>query len=47
MMELTDANRPPRNLWDKPYRLSLFFDKVFNRKPKENTITLGDIEDVE
>lgn len=27
--ELPKNKRPPRNLWDKPYRLGIFFDNVF------------------
>jgi len=27
--ELPKEKKPPRNLWDKPYRLSKFFDAIF------------------
>lgn len=34
--ELPDDKQPPRNLWDKPHKLSEFFDEVFDRnKNKE------------
>jgi hypothetical protein len=35
--ELSKDKRPPRALWDKPYRLEQFLDEVFdvNYKPKE------------
>ena len=40
MMELPEDKRPPRNLWDKPYRLGLFLDEVFDRKREPKTIDL-------
>lgn len=27
--DLPKDKRPPRDLWDKPHRLSIFFDNVF------------------
>ena len=47
--ELPKDKRPPRNLWDKPYRLSEFFDKVFktNEKDESETYLEYNSEDVE
>jgi len=30
--ELPEDKRPPRNLWDKPYKLKLFLDEIFDNK---------------
>lgn len=49
--ELPKDKQPPRNLWDKPWRLSQFLDEVFDVKGgsnrKEATYIEYDIEDVE
>jgi hypothetical protein len=47
--ELPEEKQPPRNLWDKPYKLSLFFDEVFERKnaSKPTKYIEFDFEDVE
>lgn len=47
--ELPKDKQPPRNLWDKPYQLNEFLDKVFKSKDKGNSTTYldYDIEDVE
>jgi hypothetical protein len=48
--ELPKDKQPPRNLWDKPWRLSQFFDEVFDSKggaKKQTTYVEYDIEDVE
>jgi len=34
--ELSKEKRPPRNLWDKPYRLSRFFDAMFKTASSDN-----------
>jgi len=28
-LELSKDRRPPKNLWDKPFRLNEFFDNIF------------------
>lgn len=33
--ELPKDKRPPRDLWDKPYRLEQFFDEMFDRGGNE------------
>jgi hypothetical protein len=33
--ELPKNKRPPRNLWDKPFRLSEFFDEMFHREDND------------
>lgn len=47
--ELPEDKRPPRNLWDKPFRLSAFFDDVFDRGMDEKGKTYAeiDLEEVE
>lgn len=47
--ELPSDKRPPRNLWDKPSRLSEFFDKVFKLKDSNESKDYIDFdtEDVE
>jgi hypothetical protein len=37
--ELPKEKRPPRDLWDKPYRLSQFLDKIWDKdgQGKERT----------
>jgi hypothetical protein len=47
--ELPEDKQPPRNLWDKPYKLSLFFDEVFERKGESKPTNYVDFnyEDVE
>ena len=46
--ELPEDKQPPRNLWDKPYKLSLFFDEVFETsKSKPTKYIEFDFEDVE
>jgi hypothetical protein len=47
--ELPKDKRPPRNLWDKPFRLTEFFDEVFDRKDADDSKTFIEIdsEDVE
>lgn len=46
--ELPEDKRPPRNLWDKPYKLSQFFDDVFDTgRDKELEFVEFDPEDVE
>lgn len=42
--ELPEDKRPPRNLWDKPWRLSQFFDEVWDRHSSGNTKTEKYIE---
>lgn len=32
--ELPDDKQPPRDLWNKPYKLEEFFDEIFDRKDK-------------
>lgn len=34
--ELPKDKQPPRDLWNKPYKLSKFFDEVFERKDSDN-----------
>lgn len=43
--ELPEDKRPPRNLWDKPYRLSQFFDQMFETKGKASTTQYVNIDD--
>jgi len=47
--ELPKDKRPPRNLWDKPYKLQLFFDEVFDYgKDKSSTEFIEfDLDEVE
>lgn len=47
--ELTDDKKPPRGIWDKPYKLKEFFDEVFKTDSKDkNTTTIEfDPEEVE
>ena len=47
--ELPKEKQPPRNLWDKPYKLSLFLDSIFEVKggPKKTDYIEFDTEDVE
>jgi len=47
--ELPEDKQPPRNLWDKPYKLSLFFDEVFNTDTgsKPTKYLEFDMDDVE
>lgn len=46
--ELPKDKRPPRNLWDKPYRLNEFFDEMFGTKEVNTTTYVEyDPEDVE
>lgn len=49
--ELPKDKQPPRDLWDKPWRLEQFFDEVFETrggsKSKNTTYVEYDIEDVE
>lgn len=33
--ELPKDKQPPRNLWDKPYQLSEFLDKVWDTKKED------------
>lgn len=42
--ELPSEKRPPRNLWDKPHRLSEFFDEVFERKDSNQRKTYIDFD---
>lgn len=42
--ELPKDKRPPRNLWDKPYRLNNFFDEVFPANAGKGTTTSKYIE---
>ena len=38
--ELPKEKRPPRGLYDKPYKLEEFFDEVFdNKNPREKEFT--------
>lgn len=46
--ELPKDKQPPRNLWDKPFRLSEFFDDIFKRNdggPESKSFI--DIDDTE
>lgn len=36
LMELSKDKRPPRDLWDKPFRLNEFLDEILNRGNKGN-----------
>jgi hypothetical protein len=49
--ELPKDKQPPRNLWDKPYKLSEYLEKLFASKGKEKnrseTYIEYDAEDVE
>jgi hypothetical protein len=51
--ELPKEKRPPRNLWDKPHRLSKFLEEVWNTDDNKNPTTRSsqymdyDLEDVE
>lgn len=47
--ELPKNKRPPRNLWDKPAKLSEFFDEIFDTKGenKKESYLEYDFEDVE
>lgn len=45
--DLPEDKRPPRNLWDKPYRLKDFFDEVFNSEGSKTKAIDIDMEDVE
>lgn len=46
--ELPRDKRPPRNLWDKPHKLSEFFDEVFESAGESETKFVEyDDEDVE
>ena len=46
--ELPKEKRPPRNLWDKPFALSQFLDKIWDTKDKNKGEFIdfdeGDIE---
>lgn len=42
--ELPKDKRPPRHLWDKPTRLSEFFDDIFGDKKKNKSTTYLDYE---
>lgn len=35
--ELPEDKRPARDLWNKPHKLSLWFDEVFERKDSKKT----------
>ena len=45
--ELPKDKQPPRNLWDKPFRLNEFFDDVFKRKENDDSQTYIDIDSEE
>lgn len=47
--ELPKDKQPPRNLWDKPYRLSEYLDEVFDIKggPKKSEFIEFDEDDIE
>ena len=50
MQELPKDKRPPRNLWDKPHRLSEFIDDVFDINSsgeRSEKFIEFDLEDVE
>ena len=48
LQELPKDKRPPRNLWDKPYKLQEFLDEVFETKDRKTTEYIEfDYEDVE
>lgn len=49
LQRLGKDKRPPRNLWDKPYRLSQYLDEIFSigKGPKETDYIDLDYEDVE
>lgn len=35
--DLPKEKRPPRNLWDKPYALSLFMDTLWDKDSEKST----------
>jgi len=35
--ELPKDKRPPKNLWDKPHRLSIFFEEIFKAPSKDGS----------
>ncbi len=41
MNELPKDKRPPRNLWDKPWRLEQFLDAIFEKAGKKNAGDTG------
>lgn len=46
--ELPKDKRPPRDLWNKPYKLEEYLDTVFDsKKEKETEFISFDEEDVE
>ncbi len=47
--DLPKDKRPPRNLWDKPHRLSEFLDSVFKKEGSDDSKDFIDFnsEDVE
>lgn len=45
--ELPKDKQPPRNLWDKPYKLDQFFDDVFERKDNPEETKFIDINEWE
>ena len=48
--ELPEDKRPPRNLWDKPHRLSEFLDEVFKTNTQKNDVKTYvdyDIDEIE
>jgi len=45
--ELPKDKRPPRNLWNKPYRLEQWFDEVFDRKDNTTKNEFVEFDDSE
>lgn len=45
--ELPEDKRPPRNLWDKPYKLKLFLDEMFDNKKTSTKYVDYDPDEVE
>jgi len=43
--ELPKDKRPPRNLWDKPYELTQFLDRVFKNDDKQKGTEFYDVND--
>lgn len=49
--QLPKDKQPPRDLWDKPYRLSIFLDEIWDTEDKggrkRSEMIEFDLEDVE
>lgn len=48
--DLPKEKRPPRNLWDKPYALSQFLEKIWDKDTDNNSNNnnfIYDLEEVE